>query len=222
MATERDTEGLDLDQVAIQEHGSEQSLPQADGGKSAWKVLLASQLVQAPCWGYPIAFGVIQQFLMYSDHEFQGQSTPVATVGTTLSGIIYITSPFLFYALTRWPRLRKYCSPVGLVMTVFGFVASSFVKEIWNLILLQGILVAFGSNLIISATTLNLDEWWVRRKGLAFGLMLAAKATVGAVFPLLFNTILQNYGFRTLIRIWSVIVVSSLMMVLLIFHNLVC
>jgi Na+/melibiose symporter-like transporter len=120
---------------------------------------------------------------------------------------MYLSSPILFTALTHWPRLRRFCFPLGLALSVLGFLSSSFTKEIWHLILLQGIIVGLGSNLLLVATTLDLDEWWVRRKGMAYGIMLSAKGLVGTGLPFVFNILLEKFGYRTLIRGWAVAIV---------------
>ncbi|RSL75506.1 hypothetical protein CEP51_010786 [Fusarium floridanum] len=38
------------------------SLPPADGGRDAWKFLIASFIVEAVLWGFPLAFGVFQDY----------------------------------------------------------------------------------------------------------------------------------------------------------------
>lgn len=70
---------------------------------------------------------------------------------------MYLSSPFLFTALTARPRLRRYVFPLGLALTIIGFLASSFATDIWQLILLQGVIAGIGSNLLFSGTTLDLD-----------------------------------------------------------------
>jgi hypothetical protein len=122
---------------------------------------------------------------------------------------MYLSSPILFTALTYWPRLRRFCFPLGLVLSVLGFLSSSFAKEIWHLILLQGVIAGLGSNLLIVPTTLDLDEWWVRRKGMAYGIMLSAKGVIGTALPFIFNILVEKFGFRTLMRVWAVAIVCT-------------
>ena len=55
-------------------------------------------------------------------------------------------------------------------MTV-ALVASSFSSHVAHLIITQGVLYAVGGTLLYCPTILYLDEWFIRRKGLAFGVM---------------------------------------------------
>jgi hypothetical protein len=69
--------------------------------------------------------------------------------------------------------------------------------------------VGLGSNLLLSPATLDLDEWWVSRKGMAYGIMLAAKGVVATVLPFIFSILLEKYGYRTVIRGWALAIVRA-------------
>lgn len=117
---------------------------------------------------------------------------------------MYLSSPLTFTLLTRWPHLRPWCGPIGLSMAVIGLIASSFSTEIWQLILLQGFIASLGCGLLFTSTTLYLDEWFVKRKGLAYGIMWAGKSLSGVVIPFIIDAGLEKYGYRTTIRAWAV------------------
>lgn len=120
---------------------------------------------------------------------------------------MYLMSPFTFFLLTRWPHLRRYVGPIGLVLTFAGFLASSFSTSVWQLVLTQGVLSALGSGLLFTPTTLYLDEWWVSRKGLAYGIMWAGKSATGVGLPFAANASLLRYGPRITLQAWSVVTV---------------
>ena len=84
---------------------------------------------------------------------------------------MYLGAPFVFAALQQWPKSRRYASVVGLGIVAISLIASSFANTVWQLILTQGILYALGGGLLYAPTILFLDEWFIRRKGLAFGIM---------------------------------------------------
>lgn len=44
------------------------------------------------------------------------------------------------------------------------------------------------------------DEFWIRRRGMAYGLVCSASALSGTVMPLLLHTLLQKYGYPTTLR----------------------
>ena len=84
---------------------------------------------------------------------------------------MYLGSPLHFMYLQRWPNHRRNSCVLGVATMTLALMASSFSKEVWHLILTQGLLYAIGGLLIYNPVLLFLDEWFVRRKGLAFGIM---------------------------------------------------
>jgi MFS family permease len=84
---------------------------------------------------------------------------------------MYLSAPFIFAGLTKWPHLRRTSSVVGLFIMCAALATSSFATKVWHLILAQGVLYAIGGGLAYSPTILFVNEWFVRRKGLAFGIM---------------------------------------------------
>lgn len=127
---------------------------------------------------------------------------------TELQGILYLSSPFTFALLSRYPHLRRWSGPLGLLITVVGFLSSSFANSIGGLVATQGVIAAIGGGLLYCPVTLYMDEWWVRRKGLAYGVMLASKALSGVIIPFVMDALLHRFGFRITMRAWSVAIVG--------------
>ena len=127
----------------------------------------------------------------------------------TIQGMLYLLSPVTFTLLTRYPHLQRHCAILGLVLTVAGSVLSSFSVAVWHLIATQGVLCAIGNGLLFSPTTLYLDQWFVRRKGLAYGIMWAAKSISGVVLPFVAGVCLDQFGARNTLRAWAVLMVSG-------------
>jgi predicted MFS family arabinose efflux permease len=47
-------------------------------------------------------------------------------------------------------------------------------------------------------------EWFVQRRGLAFGIMWAGTGISGTVLPFLLQWLLDSYGYRTTLRVWAI------------------
>lgn len=92
---------------------------------------------------------------------------------------MYLWAPISLYILEAFPVLRRLSSILGLVIVITALVGSSFATEIWHLILTQGVFYAIGGSFLYSLTMFYLDDWFMRRKGLAFGIMWAGVGTVG-------------------------------------------
>lgn len=84
---------------------------------------------------------------------------------------MYLDLPIIFAVLHIWPRFRPYCTPVGLFIMCLALGLSSFSTTTTHLIATQGILYAIGGSLAYSPCIIYMDEWFVKKKGLAFGIM---------------------------------------------------
>lgn len=84
---------------------------------------------------------------------------------------MYLDLPIIFAVLQIWPRFRPYCTGVGLFIMCLALALSSFATTTTHLIASQGIFYAIGGSLAYSPCIIYMDEWFVKRKGLAFGIM---------------------------------------------------
>jgi MFS family permease len=112
--------------------------------------------------------------------------------------------PLSFTILTRYPQLRRYCGPLGLFLNILSLILSSYATSIWHLILSQGVLNALGSGLLFAPSSLYLGEWFVNRKGMAYGVIWAGKSGAGVAFPFLTTYFLNQYGAPKTLRIWCI------------------
>lgn len=112
--------------------------------------------------------------------------------------------PVAFMALSWYPRLRPWCGPLGLVITVASLCASAYVTTIGGLIATQGALYSVGCGLLFSPISKYMDEWFSAKKGLAYGIMWAGKSVVGMVMPFVFSGLLSRFGLRATLLSWAV------------------
>ncbi|TVY57326.1 Fujikurins efflux protein [Lachnellula suecica] len=194
--------GHDVEIVTVREVNSEAGLPPADGGKDAWLFLAGCFVFEALVWGFPFSFGVFQEY--YTTHlPFSGSPNGIAAVGTCATGVMYLFAPVSLYILEVYPSIRRLSSIFGLVIAIIALISSSFATKVWHLILTQGILYAIGGSFLYAPTMFYLDDWFIKRKGLAFGIMWAGVGTAGVVFPFLLTAMLDHLGFATTLRLWS-------------------
>jgi len=75
-------------------------------------------------------------------------------------------------------------------------------------------MAASGCSFIYSPTPLSLGEWFQAKAGtrrgvnraVAYGVVLSSKNIIGSACPFLFRGLLEHYGFRVALRIWTGIV----------------
>lgn len=158
--------------------------------------------------GFPFAFGVFQTY--YSTNPlFAPSTTGIAAIGTTSTGIMYLASPLAFLFVQRYPHLRRKTSWVAFAILLASLVAASFATTVPQLIATQGVMYAVGGVVLYFPAIQVLDEWFVRRKGLAFGVMWAGTGASGVVFPFVLEWLLDTYGYGTALRIWAVFSVCA-------------
>lgn len=184
-------------------------LPPVDRGRQAYSFLAASFVLEGLVWGLPFSFGVFQPY--YNSHaSFASNSTGVAAIGSTATGVAYFSAAIFSIAMQRWPRFRQPAMVLGLAISAISLIAASFANSVSGLLATQGVLYALGSIALYMPANVFLDEWFVARKSLAFGIMWAGTGCAGLVVPFVMEWLLSAYGFRTALRAWAVVMVSGL------------
>ncbi|MCJ1478846.1 hypothetical protein MMC13_007530 [Lambiella insularis] len=181
----------------------ENNLPKPDGGKAAWLFLTGCCTIEALVWGFPFAFGIFQDF--YSNNAPFAGSANIPAIGTTSMGIMYLGLPLVFAMLQRWPNIRRACTVIGLLIMCAALAISSFCNTVWQLILTQGIMYAVGGTVAYAPTIIFIDEWFIQRKGFAYGVMWAGTGGAGVILPFFLEITLERFGFRTVLRTWTVV-----------------
>ncbi|KAI0102072.1 major facilitator superfamily domain-containing protein [Nemania sp. FL0031] len=177
------------------------SLPPVDGGKDAWLFLAAVFVVDALVWGFPFAFGVFQNY--YNSHEpFAGQPS-IVVIGTSSMGVMYLTAPIIMALCQTFGRWTRWTPLLGLVIMSLALALSSFATTTTHLILSQGVFYGIGGGITYCPCIVYLGEWFVNRKGLAYGIMWSGTGLAGVILPLLLESLLGALGFRNTLRLWA-------------------
>jgi MFS family permease len=121
---------------------------------------------------------------------------------------MYLASPLMFAVLQRWPEFRRKSLLYGLLTVACALVLSSFATTVWHLLLTQGLLYALGGGFLYYPIFFFIDEWFIRRKGFAYGVMWAGSGCGGLAGPLVMNWGLARYGHQVFLRGWAVAIVS--------------
>ncbi|KAH7087172.1 major facilitator superfamily domain-containing protein [Paraphoma chrysanthemicola] len=183
------------------------SLPPVDGGKDAWLFLFSAFVLEILVWGFPFAFGIFQEYYT-SNPPFAG-SRNIPIIGTCAMGLMYLSSPLVFGFFAWYPNYRRRCITIGLIIMCLSLGLSSMSETVPHLIASQGVFYAIGGALCYSPVVSFMDEWFVNKKGLAFGIMWAGTGIGGIIIPLLLQHLLDKYGFRTALRVWAVVLFAA-------------
>ncbi|KAF7918149.1 uncharacterized protein EAE97_011920 [Botrytis byssoidea] len=180
-----------------------QQLKPVDGGPAAWRLLIAAFVFEAILWGFPISFGVFQDYY-FTLPQFATSKSQIALIGTISQGLCYLGAPLSASLTKRFPKHQTHQIWFGLPICILGLVAGSFCDSVQGLIWTQGVMYGCGFLTLTYPIVSMINEWWIARKGMAFGLISAASGVSGAGMPFIIQFLLEKYGYKTALRIISV------------------
>ncbi|OJD28464.1 hypothetical protein ACJ73_00125 [Blastomyces percursus] len=173
-----------------------------DRGKDAWLFLAACFFMEALVWGFAFTYGVFQAY--YSSLDTFKDSGNIAVIGTCAMGIMYLDLPIVFAVYRRWPKYQRAGCAIGVLLMCFAMAMSSFATNVTHLIVTQGIFYALGGSIAYSPCILLMEDWFDKRKGLAFGVMWAGTGLGGVILPIVMENLLDSFGFRVALRAFAV------------------
>ncbi|KAK0347786.1 hypothetical protein LTR91_004516 [Friedmanniomyces endolithicus] len=88
-------------------------------------------------------------------------------------------------------------------LCLLGLVAGSFARTLGGLILTQGVLYGVGFTIFYYPILSMVNEFWIARRGMAYGFICSASGVSGAAMPLCIHFLLQKYGYQTTLRIMA-------------------
>ncbi|KAK5989739.1 MFS transporter asaE-like protein [Cladobotryum mycophilum] len=183
----------------FQQGTQSQQLKPVDRGRDAWTVLIAGFIFDALFWGFPMCFGVFQNY--YSQlPEFKKDSAKIPTIGVLAQALYYLGAPFSAMLTRRFPKYQRLQIWIGCPLCILGLLAASFTSSVNGLIATQGLLYGLGFVTLSFPIVSMINEWWVARKGMAFGLISASSGATGTVLPFILDALLIKYGHRTTLR----------------------
>ncbi|KIX94174.1 uncharacterized protein Z520_10200 [Fonsecaea multimorphosa CBS 102226] len=181
---------------------NEDSLNPVDGGWAAWKLILAAYVFEALLWGFPLSFGVFQNY--YSQlPEFVNQRY-ISVIGTIASGMSYMGAPLIIPVLRRYAKYRRRMIWFGWTLCILGVLCGSFARTVGSLIFTQGVMYGIGFIIFYYPIISMVNEYWITRRGMAYGFLCSASGFSGIVMPLSLELLLNKYGYPTTLRVVAV------------------
>ncbi|KAK5100744.1 hypothetical protein LTR70_001355 [Exophiala xenobiotica] len=152
--------------VAASENLQHRCLPAQDTSSTAYRVLVAAILSGSILLGLPLAYGVFQDH--YSKHF--PTSSIAQWIGVLSSGLAFLFAPAIAYCL--------------------------FCKSLGGLVVTQGLLYGVGTALVDIPLLSLLNTWFLKRRGVAYGLLFAGADLMGIAYTFLLAHLLPAYGFK--------------------------
>ncbi|KZP31560.1 MFS general substrate transporter [Athelia psychrophila] len=179
---------------------NESALAPVDGGFGA--CFLKETIV----WGFPTAFGVfLAEYLKNPEYLAQpGATSLLPLIGSLSTGIIYCSGLFIYPFTSRHPEWRRTLMLVGGFICWASLFGASYATKVTQLLALQGVLYAIGGSLLYAPCISYISEWFVKKRGLANGVLFAGTAVGGLILPLIIPRIIAVHGAAITLRYLSI------------------
>jgi MFS family permease len=163
------------------------------GWYHGWNIVAVCILSQA--MGNGLTYNALSLFLKGWSQELH---TPISRLTLTVAimgTVAAVISPFVGALADKYPARRLLvCGLLG--MAVF-YVCVGSVTASWQLLVLYGVIAAPALTFCTAVVTNTLiTRWFVRRRGLAFGLSAFGIGLAGVLLPQIINPLLPLVGWR--------------------------
>ncbi|TCQ10579.1 MFS transporter [Rhizobium sp. PP-F2F-G36] len=180
-----------------------------------WVVVVTTFLTMLATAGAMGSAGVLIQPL---HQEFGWDIADISFAMAVRLVLFGLLGPFAAAFMTHFGVRQVVCSALLLIMS--GIVLSFFMQEVWQLVLLWGVVIGTGTGmtaLVLGATVAT--RWFSKRRGLVIGLMTASNATGQLVFLPLLAALSEAYGWRTALTFITGVLVVAMVLVMLLMRD---
>jgi MFS family permease len=188
--------------------------PPPDGGFQAWLQVALGHLIIFNTWGYINSFGVFQT---YYTSELNRPPSDISWVGSIQIFLLFFVGTFSGRATDA--GYFRFTLTVGATLVVFSIFMTSLCTEYWQLFLAQGLGQGIGCGLMFCPTLALISTYFVKRRGIAIGLVASGSATGGMVFPAVVMRMLPEVGYGWTMRTLGFISMATLIPCLLFFKQ---
>lgn len=148
----------------------------------------------------PIILGVMQDYFEQNMfNNVANAAVNLSFVGTLAMVCLNAVSPIVQICVSVFG-----VRPVLIVGTIFvalGLEMAGFSTQIWHLYLTQGVVFGIGASCIYVAIMGIAPQWFVKRRGLALGIIASGSGIGGLVIPFVMTGINDSLGFAWTYRI---------------------
>jgi len=160
--------------------------------RQGWVVVGACSLVMFGVWNSHAGFGVFLPVLAKEFGWSRGAISIALALNLTIGGLIAFV---IGAASDRYgPRLIL---TISAVFVGALFALASRIDALWHLYLVLGVLLGVAMSSVYLVPTTTVSRWFVDRRGLALGILLAGLNVAFVTGPLLSAYLIERFGWRT-------------------------
>ncbi|KAF5260514.1 hypothetical protein FOXYS1_8829 [Fusarium oxysporum] len=166
--------------------------PIPPNGGYGWVCTFSVFLINAHTWGINASLGVIMAHYSLDPDKMQASPFEYALIGGLSISAALIISPLISAVRKRIGTCLTI--EIGAILVFLSLLASSFVTEIWQLFLSQGICFGFGMGFLYITGAAVLPPWFTSRRSLAVGCATAGAGIGGLVYSIAANRLIEQVG----------------------------
>jgi MFS family permease len=187
----------------------------ARGLHYGWVVIAVTFLVMLTTAGAVGAPGVLMGPLQKEFGWTAAEISSALAIRLVLFGLL---GPFAAAFINRFGMRRVAFVALGIIGS--GILGSLFMREVWQLALLWGLVVGVGTGmtaLVLGATVAT--RWFAKRRGLVMGLLTASTATGQLVFLPLLAGMTESHGWRAALVFILSLIAATMVLVLVLMRD---
>ncbi|XP_002741643.1 monocarboxylate transporter 12-like [Saccoglossus kowalevskii] len=156
-----------------------------------WLVVLASHIIQMLISGCLIGMGV---FLVRLVDFFGEGAGKTATIQSLQAGVMLCSGPLISILNNKFGT--RPLVVIGGVLSSAGILLSTFANSVNVLLITHGVVVGFAFALTYGPGIVIVGQYFHKRHALANGIVFAGFGVGIMVFPPLYQTLIDKYGWK--------------------------
>lgn len=193
----------ELEDEKRRESVSRPKVPPPPNGGYGWVCTICTAIINGHTWGLNSSYGVFLAYYLKNE-TFPG-ATPLeyAFVGSLSISCAMLISPV---ATTCTRFLGSHTTLfIGVFFETASLIGASFVNEIWQLFLSQGVCFGLGLGFLFIGSVPIVPQWFTTKRSLASGIATCGSGIGGLMYSLAAGAMIQSIGLPWAFRVLGII-----------------
>lgn len=177
----------------------------------SWIILLVTFLAIITAGIIRSASGV---FIVPFEEQFNWSRSSISLAFAVSLFLYGVSGPFMAALVDKYGLKRMMLGSMSLLMV--GLASTYVMQHEWHLLLIWGVMIGLGSGLFLSVLSAQVaNRWFVKRRGLAVGILTAATATGQLVLLPILATLVEKYSWHAAIALILILSICMLIVIAL-------